>query len=99
MKNLIKIFWPVLISCSVFGCDTTPKIIPDHTGDSAVMLSIKKSIEHQSADTTGYGWLFWYAPVALIAMLWAYREFIRKPLLCDDGDVKDEPAEKKEEST
>jgi hypothetical protein len=99
MKPMTKIVWPLLFSVSLFGCDTTPRIIPDTTGDSAVMLSIKKSIEHQSTDTTGYGWLFWYAPVALIALLWAYREFIRKPLLCDDGDVKDEPEEKKEENT
>lgn len=40
MKNLSEIFWPVLISCSVFGCDTTPKIIPDNTGDSADRKSV-----------------------------------------------------------
>jgi hypothetical protein len=99
MKSIPKLIWPIFLVHSIVACDTTPKIIPDQTGDSAVMLSIKKSIEHQSTDTTGYGWLFWYAPVALIALLWAYREFIRKPLLCDDGDVKDEPAENKEETT
>jgi cytochrome bd-type quinol oxidase subunit 2 len=99
MKFISKIIWPLFFTVSLLGCDTTPKIIPDTTGDSAVMLSIKKSIENQSTDTTGYGWLFWYAPVALIALLWAYREFIRKPLLCDDGDVKDEPEDKKEDNS
>lgn len=59
------------------GCDTTPKIIPDTTGDSVLMMKLKHDIASNDVDCNS-GWLFWYIPIAVIALMWAYKEFIKK---------------------
>lgn len=79
------------------ACNTTnPFIIPDNTSDNVVMLQIKDQIAQEGAAKPSYGWLFWYMPVVILASFWGYREFIRRPILCEeDGSVKDEPKETK----
>lgn len=79
----------------LLACDTTPKIIPDTTPDNPIILGMKDRINEPGASHTSYSWVFWYAPLVVISMLWAYREYIRKPLLCDDGEQKDETKETK----
>lgn len=59
------------------GCNTTPKIIPDTTSDSVLMLKLKHDIAANDMDCS-YGWLFWYVPIAVIAIMWAYRTLIMK---------------------
>jgi hypothetical protein len=85
-----------LLSTLLVACDTTPRIIPDTTPDNPIILSMKDRINEPGfAQPQSYNWIFWYAPILIISLLWAYREFIRKPLLCDDGEQKDEPNETK----
>lgn len=79
----------------LLACDTTPEIIPDTTPDNAIILGMKDRINEPGVSHTSYSWVFWYAPLVVISMLWAYREYIRKPLLCDDGEQKDEAKETK----
>jgi hypothetical protein len=74
----------LLVSC------TTPFIVPDETSDNVVMMQIKDEIKQTGASRPSYGWTLWYAPVVIIALLWAWREFIRRPMVCDDGLIKDE---------
>jgi hypothetical protein len=71
------------------GC-TTPFIVPDNTSDNVVLMAIKDEIAQEGASKPSYGWTLWYAPVVLISLLWAWREFIRKPMICEDGLIKDE---------
>lgn len=80
-----------LMSLILAACDTTPTIIPDTTKDNPIILGMKDRINEPGITHQSYSWVFWYAPVFIISLLWAYREFIRKPLLCDDGEQKDEP--------
>ena len=80
------------------GCNTTnPFIVPDTTSDNVVLMAIKDEISQEGAARPSYGWLFWYLPVVILAGFWGYREFIRRPVLCEeDGQMKDEPLENKE---
>ena len=64
------------------------------SGDSVVMLQLKDQIAQAGGVKASYGWVLWYAPIAVITALWAYREFVRRPLLCEDGQQKDEPVVK-----
>lgn len=81
---LIAITAMLLVSC------TTPFIVPDPTPDNAVMLQIKDKLAESGAARPSYGWTLWYVPIAVIALLWAWREFIRTPIVCGDGLVRDE---------
>jgi hypothetical protein len=54
------------------------------------MMQLKDEIAQTGASKPSYGWTLWYFPVVIIAFMWAYREFVRKPMICDDGLVKDE---------
>jgi len=74
----------LLVSC------TTPFIVPDPTPDNVVMLQIKDEIAQSGASKPSYGWTLWYAPIVIIALLWAWNEFIRTPIVCGDGLVRDE---------
>lgn len=81
----------LLISMIVAGCNTSPVIIPDTSGDSVVMLQLKDQITQPGGVKPSYGWVLWYVPIVIIASLWSYREFVRRPLLCEeDGKLKDE---------
>lgn len=74
----------LLVSC------TTPFIVPDPTSENVVMLQIKDEIAQTGASRSSYGWTLWYAPIVVIALLWAWKEFIRTPIVCGDGLIKDE---------
>jgi hypothetical protein len=87
----MKFILPVL-SLFLAAC-TTPTIVPDTTKDNPIILGMKDRINEPGVAHQSYSWVFWYAPVLVISLLWAYREFIRKPILCDDGLEKDEPKE------
>jgi hypothetical protein len=73
---MVKLYL-LLISLLSIGCASDPKIIPDVTGDSVLMMKLKHDITNNSVDCS-YGWLFWYVPIALVLLMWAYREFIKK---------------------
>jgi hypothetical protein len=88
----MKFILPVL-SLLLAACDTTPTIVPDTTKDNPIILGMKDRINEPGVAQQSYSWVFWYAPVLVISLFWAYREFIRKPILCDDGLEKDEPKE------
>jgi hypothetical protein len=90
----MRIILLIGISLLLFGCNVSPTIVPDTSGDSVVMLQLKDQIAQAGGVKVSYGWVLWYAPIAVITALWAYREFVRRPLLCEDGQHKDEPVVK-----
>lgn len=70
----------MLLSLIVVGCSTTPEIIPDTTSDNVVMMQLKDNIGHSGPTIPSYGWVFWYSPLAVLALMWGYRELIKKPI-------------------
>jgi len=86
----MKYIYLLIIIIALASCATTPVMIPDNTKDNIVMMQLKDEIAQEGAAKPSYGWTLWYFPVVIIAFMWAYREFIRKPILCDDGLVKQE---------
>jgi hypothetical protein len=74
MKQLIFILTLLVL----VGCHTTPMVIPDMSSDSAMTLKIKHSLEHDVPIATGYAWIFWYAPICILALGWGWKEFIKK---------------------
>ena len=86
----MKYIYLCIIILILTACDTTPTIVPDNTSDNVVMMQLKDQIAQEGSAKPSYGWTLWYFPVVIIAFMWAYREFIRKPMICDDGLIKDE---------
>lgn len=80
---------PSLASVLIFlaGCSNDPRIVPDPTTDNVVMLEIKDRIAQPGGAQSTYGWLFWYGPVAVMMLMWGYRNLIRKPIDC----IEEEP--------
>jgi hypothetical protein len=80
MKN---IWVSILILVLIFaGCDTTPEIIPDITGDNVIMMDIKSQIENNKMVKDDYTWIFWYLPVLFLVVAWGYKEFFTKKKSC-----------------
>jgi hypothetical protein len=74
-----KIWAIVLVLAFVFaGCDTTPEIVPDITGDNVIMMDIKSQIENNKMVKDDYGWVIWYLPVLFLVVAWGYKEFFTK---------------------
>jgi len=76
----MKIIWAlVLVLALVFaGCDTTPEIVPDITGDNVIMLDIKSQIENNKMVKDDYSWVIWYLPILFLVIAWGYKEFFTK---------------------
>jgi hypothetical protein len=74
-----KIWAIVLILALVFaGCDTTPEIVPDITGDNVIMMDIKSQIENNKMVKDDYSWVIWYLPILFLVVAWGYKEFFTK---------------------
>jgi hypothetical protein len=74
-----KIWAIVLVLAFVFaGCDTTPEIVPDITGDNIIMMDIKSQIENNKMVKDDYGWVIWYLPILFLVIAWGYKEFFVK---------------------
>jgi hypothetical protein len=74
-----KIWALVLVLALVFaGCDTTPEIIPDITGDNVIMMDIKSQIENNKMVKDDYSWVIWYLPILFLVVAWGYKEFFTK---------------------
>lgn len=73
----------------ITGCQCVgPEIIPDTTGDSVIMLSLKEQIAKNSKIDTGYGWVIWYVPVLIIVVAWTWREYVKKPPVCETCETE-----------
>lgn len=73
MKYIILSSLILISSCSI-----TPEIIPAKRQDSPMTLKLKDGIDDPGIKENNYSWLFWYAPIAAIALLWAKKEFSNK---------------------
>jgi hypothetical protein len=74
-----KIWAIVLVLAFVFaGCDTTPEIVPDITGDNVIMMDIKSQIENNKMVKDDYSWVIWYLPILFLVVAWGYKEFFVK---------------------
>jgi hypothetical protein len=74
-----KIWALVLVLALAFaGCDTTPEIIPDITGDNVIMMDIKSQIENNKMVKDDYSWVIWYLPILFLVVAWGYKEFFTK---------------------
>ena len=79
----------ILLLTVIAACDTTPVIIPDNTSDNVVMMQLKDAIAQPGPTQQTFGWVVWYAPVAAISLMAAWRYLIKKPVICEedkDGD-------------
>jgi hypothetical protein len=78
----MKFLKALLITAILSGCSTDPTIVPDISSDNVVMMQLKDQIAQPGGVKPTYGWLFWYGPVAVLGMMWGYRNLIKKPINC-----------------
>lgn len=81
------------------ACETAPKIVPDTTADSPVVLKLRHEILNGDKITGNWGWMLWYLPVLLLALAWGWKEFFGKKKDCKeektDEDTEAAPAPQK----
>ena len=73
MGKLLLIPLLLLSSCAV-----QPKIIPNTSQDSAMVLKLKNDLQQGSNIDCNWGWILWYAPIMFLVVAWGYRELIAK---------------------
>lgn len=74
------------------ACETAPKIVPDTTADSPVVLKLRHEILNGDKITGNWGWMLWYLPVLLLALAWGWKEFFKKKEECEHDEEKTEAA-------
>ena len=95
MKKIL----PLALLFVLVGCAVSPEMIPDSTGDSAMLLKIKNDIEKGKELQTGYAWILWYLPVLFLVLAWGYKEFFGKKGKCpcpEEEEISKEPEPTKE---
>lgn len=68
----------LLICAFLTACNTAPVIVPDTTKDNLVMQKLQWDIAHNLNPTSNWGWILWYLPLVAIAMMWAWRRYIKQ---------------------
>lgn len=89
----MKYIFSIIALMTLVACSTNPFIVPDTTSDNVVMMQIKDNISQPGPTMISYGWLFWYGPVAILGLMWGYRNLIKKPIDC----IEKEPSSLKVE--
>jgi hypothetical protein len=64
----------ICLMLMLFGCSGTPEIIYKKPIEQPGVYASSNLVIKEA----GWGWLFWYVPIAFIGMMWAYSEFIKK---------------------
>lgn len=91
--------YALILVAFLAGCINKPFIVPDTSGETMTIAAMRDSINQPGAPDASYGWLFWYLPVVLLASFWGYREFIRRPVLCEENGQEVEKDEKETKNT
>ena len=73
MKKITIILATLLLT----SCFSGPEFVPRTYKDSPMSTALMNEAISKNKDTN-YFWLFWYGPIAAIALLWAYKEFVKK---------------------
>ena len=66
-----------LASLFLTSCFSGPEFVPKSYKDSPMATTLMTEAVSQNRESD-YSWLFWYGPVAIIAIMWSYKEFLSK---------------------
>lgn len=67
-----------LLPLVLLACDSSPKIVSDdHMKESPIIQGLRHNIVNNSTQTS-WGWILWYLPVLVLALAWAWHEFVKK---------------------
>jgi hypothetical protein len=98
MKNAPYYIITIALSFMFFACATTPnpEIIMNPGPDNPVVMKMKHDICTGNPAPPSYSWLWWYAPVAGIATMWAvkylfFRKCVEEDMDVITGETKEEP--------
>lgn len=84
----------IVTALFLMACETAPKIIPDNTEASPVVLKLRHQILNGDKITSNWGWMLWYLPVLLLALAWGWKEFFKKKEECEEEKAEEKPEEK-----
>jgi hypothetical protein len=77
----------LLILFVLCSCSTAPEVIPDPTDDSVAMLRLKEELKQIGNPVDNKNWLWWYAPVAIISLMWAVKHLFLRKCIEEDPDI------------
>lgn len=89
MKNAPYYIITLAFSFILVACATTPnpEIVMSPGPDNPVVMKMKHDIAAGVPTPPSYSWLWWYAPVAGIATMWAVKYLFFRKCVEEDIDV------------
>jgi hypothetical protein len=52
------------------------------------MEKLKYDITHNTHISGNWGWILWYLPLVVIALMWAWRQFMKPCPQCDSKQTE-----------
>jgi hypothetical protein len=89
MKNIAYYIITLAFSFILVACATNsnPEIVMSSGPDNPVVMRMKHDIVSGNPTPPSYSWLWWYAPVAGIATMWAVKYLFFRKCVEEDMDV------------
>lgn len=89
MKNAPYYIITLAFSFLLVACATTPnpEIVMSPGPDNPVVMKMKHDVIAGNPMPPSYSWLWWYAPVAGIATMWAVKYLFFRKCVEEDMDV------------
>lgn len=72
------------------GCATAPEIIRPKGLENPVLVKLRNDANSTVPVTPSYSWLWWYAPLAIISLLWTIKYLFLRKCVEEDIDVVEE---------
>jgi len=75
----------VLLLLNLISCAAAPEIIRPKGLENPIVQKLRNDANSPIPVTPSYSWLWWYAPIAIISLLWTIKYlFLRK---CIEQDI------------
>lgn len=85
----------MLTACASSG----PEVVMSKGPDNPIVMKMKHDIMAGNPNPPSNSWLWWYAPVAGIAVMWAVKYLFFRKCVEESIDALDAEEPKKEENT
>lgn len=89
MKNVYYYIVTLAVACIISACASTPnpEIVISKGPDNPVVMKMKYDISTGAHIPASNSWLWWYAPVACIAVMWTVKYLFFRKCVEEDIDV------------
>lgn len=72
------------------GCKTAPEIIRPNGLENPILVKLRNDANSTVPIAPSYSWLWWYAPLAIISLLWTIKYLFLRKCVEEEIDVIEE---------